>query len=153
MISTLLLVSVVALASSGQQQLTAEQCQKRLAGKWEADLTPNQTIVMEIKGDTVKLFRIVNGNHSLAWTAKLLVSKAIPENHFDWKKRTSVNGPLPDNQCLYRLVGDTLLLIGGGPDRRPSKFLSGHGDEPKTIIFTRMANKVTSETLRFFPEV
>ena len=52
---------------------------------------------------------------------------------------------LSDNKCLYRCIGDTLLLIGDGPDSRPTKFLSGAGQAHRTIVFTRDPNKKASD--------
>lgn len=133
----ILLASAVVIGSGGQPQLDAKECRLRLEGKWEAHLSAKQMLVMEVADDSVKLDSISNGRRTSGWGGKLVVSNDAPDKHFDWKKRVSANGPLADNQCLYRLVGNTLLVIGGGPNRRPAKFLSGHGNEPKTIIFTR----------------
>ena len=141
MLTTILCASAVAFAVGGEQTLTAEQCQQRLAGSWEAHLSAKQSIVMKIVGERIMLFAVANGQEQPRWTAKLVISTTEPTRHMDWQRRTSINGPLPDNQCLYRLAGDTLLLIGGGPDRRPDRFFSGQGKEPKTLVFTRIPNQ------------
>ncbi|MEM9368508.1 MAG: hypothetical protein AAGD07_21140 [Planctomycetota bacterium] len=139
-----LCISVLAFASQGTSSsqvpsaLTPRQCQERLEGRWEAHLAARLSIIMEIEGNAIQLFTIRDKQHSLAWKGKLAVSETIPSDHLDWTDRVSAKGRLPDNQCLYRLVGDTLLLIGGGPDHRPERFLSGQGNEPKTIVFTRI---------------
>ena len=138
MLFTTILASVIAVAPIGQQDLSPKQCQERLAGTWEAHLTPQLSIHMVIEGDNIALYSVDNNGKSLAWSGKVLVEESAPMRHLDWKQRTSTNGPLPDNQCLYRIAGETLLLIGGGPDQRPTKFLSGHGNEPKTLVFTRV---------------
>lgn len=138
MLNSALWVAVIAISALGQPELTPDQCQERLEGSWEAHLSAKLSVVMEIEDENIKLYTIRDQKRSLAWTAKLVISKAVPTHHLDWRDRVSKNGPLPDNQCLYRLTGDTLLLIGGGPDRRPEKFLTGHGNEPKTMVFTRI---------------
>lgn len=138
MLLAVLYVSVATVASIGQSDRSAEQSQRLLEGSWEAHMTASVSILMEIDGDQIKLFTVRDGQKSHSWNGKLAVSKSDPERHLDWKDRVSINGNLPDNQCLYRLLGDTLLIIGGGPDSRPDQFLSGHGNEPKTMIFTRV---------------
>ena len=72
------------------------------------------------------------------WAGRLVISAEQPDKHLDWIERKSKSGALPNNQCLYRCIGDTLLLIGDGPDSRPTQFLSGAGKSPKTIVFTRV---------------
>lgn len=141
-----LLVSLVAVTSIGNQELSPKQCEERLSGTWEAHLSIQVSVHLEIKRDRIALFKIENNRKLLQWSGKLVASDANPMEHFDWKQRNSTNGPLPDNQCLYRLTGDTLLLIGGGPNRRPTRFLSGHGAEPKTLVFTRVPFAETDQT-------
>ena len=36
----------------------------------------------------------------------------------------------------HRLM--TILVIGGGPNQRPTRFYSGSGGDPKTLVFQRI---------------
>ncbi|MEM6690242.1 MAG: hypothetical protein AAF664_12485 [Planctomycetota bacterium] len=138
MFTTFLALAMITAVPDSQQQRDPETCLELLEGSWLADLAPNQSVLMKIDGDEAKLFSILNEKRMPQWTCKLHLSKTLPENHMDWRQRRSSRGPLSDNQCLYRLEGNTLLLIGGGPNERPTKFLSGKGGEPRTIVFTRI---------------
>ncbi len=37
-------------------------------------------------------------------------------------------------------IGD-IAVIGGGPNQRPTRFFSGSGDDPKTLVFIRVTTK------------
>lgn len=68
-----------------------------------------------------------------------------PKEFMDWTELRSETTKFPDNQCLYRLRGDTLVIIGGGPDQRPARFFSGPGAEPKALMFTRVRGNEPAE--------
>ena len=138
--ANLLIASIVCATSLPAGQPNAEDCRARLAGTWRCNIVAAETIEMTIDADKIELAVVANGKKSVAWAGKLVLSETVPESHFDWRQRISANGPLDDNQCLYRLLGNTLLVIGGGPSERPTQFLSGNGDSPKTLIFTRIEN-------------
>lgn len=138
MLLHLLFATVLCATSLPKTEPNAADCQALLAGVWHCNVVDAETIEMTISENRLKLAVIVDGRKKEAWTGTMVVSDKEPERHLDWKNRLSVNGAIPDNQCLYRLVGNTLLLIGGGPNDRPMRFLSGEGTSPKTLIFTRV---------------
>ena len=110
-----------------------------LDGKWRADVSGSQMIVLTISGTKIEMSALSEGKKLPSWTGKLIIS--LPNQHMDWVELRSENTKLPDNKCLFRLRDDVLLVIGGGPNQRPTKFFSGSGGDPKTLVFIRTAPK------------
>lgn len=108
-----------------------------LNGTWRADVSDSQAVVLKINDNRIEMTAIIEDRAGLMWSGRLRISPAKPNRHMDWVELKSGNSKLPDNKCLYRLRGDTLLVIGGGPDQRPTRFLSGAGTSPKTLVFIR----------------
>ena len=115
-----------------------------LNGKWRADVSGSQMIVLTISGTKIEMSALSEGKKLPSWTGKFIISS--PNQHMDWVELESGNTKLPDNKCLFRLSGDVLLVIGGGPNQRPTRFYSGPGTDPKTLVFLRV-NKNNEEAV------
>ena len=109
-----------------------------LIGSWRADLSDNQAVLLEVRGTTVEMKVEKNATTTSVWVGKLSFPKENADRHFDWVEIKAGDRTLPDNKCLYKLSGEALLVIGGGPSERPTKFLSGPGDGARTLVFTRV---------------
>ncbi len=109
-----------------------------LEGTWQADVSDAKTIFLSIKGAHIEMSAIDGEKRLPVWVGKLSFPKDEPNQHMDWVELRSGNTKLPDNKCLYRLRDDVLLVMGGGAIQRPSKFLSGSGGDPKTLVFIRI---------------
>ena len=112
-----------------------------LDGKWRADVSGSQMIVLTISGTKIEMSAVSGGKKLPSQTGKLNISKDSPNQHMDWVELESGNTKLPDNKCLFRLRGDVLLVIGGGPNHRPTRFYSGPGSDPRTLVFVRIDPK------------
>ncbi|MFO1043073.1 MAG: hypothetical protein U0941_14880 [Planctomycetaceae bacterium] len=108
-----------------------------LDGTWQADVTDTQAIFLSIKGTDIEMSAAAGEKRLPVWIGKLIISKDEPSQYMDWVELRSGDTKLPDNKCLYRLRGDVLLVIGGGPIHRPTKFFSSSGGDPKTLVFIR----------------
>ncbi|MFO0876540.1 MAG: hypothetical protein U0840_04135 [Gemmataceae bacterium] len=111
------------------------QPRESLAGEWRADLSDTHSLVMRLGRDSVEVAIAEGGVVRPLWAGKMTFPEGEADRHFDW---VGLSNAMPDNKCLYRLAGDTLLVIGGGPDRRPTRFISGPGNGSRTLIFTRV---------------
>jgi hypothetical protein len=109
-----------------------------LNGTWRADVTETQSILLSIKDSRIEMSAVAGENRVPIWVGKLIISEDEPRQHMDWVNLKSGDSRAPDNKCLFRLRGDVLLVIGGGPDQRPTHFYSGPGAEPKTLLFIRI---------------
>ena len=109
-----------------------------LEGTWRADVADSQSIILSIKGSAIEMSAVTGEKRVPIWTGKLSISKDEPNQHMDWIELKAGNTKVPDNKCLFRLRGDVLLVVGGGPNQRPTRFYSGPGAEPKTLLFIRM---------------
>lgn len=136
--SMVLVLACPTLALADDREAKTEEA---LDGTWQADVSETQLIILSIKGSDIEM-SAVNGEMRLpVWVGKLRVAEDEPNHHMDWFELRSENTKLPDNKCLFRLRDDVLLVIGGGPDKRPTKFLSGSGGDPKTLVFIRTTPK------------
>jgi len=133
-ISLVLCLACSAAVLAYERQRVAEEA---LDGTWQADVSESQAIVLTIKGPDIAMTAVTGGQRLPVWVGKLRLSEDQPSQQMDWIELRSGNVRLPDNKCLFRRRGDLLLVIGGGPDKRPTKFLSGPGSEPKTLLFLR----------------
>jgi hypothetical protein len=113
-----------------------------IAGTWRAEVSDAHSLLLDIRGSSVELKLVADGAVTSLWAGKLSFPKEHSDRHFDWVEIKAGDRALPDNKCLYRLAGDTLLVIGGGSAERPTRFVSGPGAEPRTLIFTRSARGV-----------
>jgi hypothetical protein len=109
-----------------------------LEGTWQASVSDSQLLVLTIENSRIELTAEINGTKEPSWTGKMSISKDSPKQHMDLIELSCGEKKLPDNKCLFRLRGDTLLIIGGGPNKRPSRFDSGPGSDPKTLVFFRV---------------
>ncbi len=126
-----------------------ESAKDPLDGTWQADVSDTQAIFLKIKGTNIEMSAVTGEQRLPVWIGKLSISKDEPLQHMDWVELRSGNTKLPDNKCLYRLRDDVLLVIGGGPIQRPSKFFSSSGGDPKTLVFIRtMPEKEGDRTKR-----
>ena len=98
-------------------------------------------IILSIRDSKIEMSAVSGGKELPSWTGKLNISKDSPNQHMDWVELESGNTKLPDNKCLFRLRGDVLLVIGGGPNQRPTRFYSGAGSDPRTLVFLRIDPK------------
>ena len=126
----------IALADEPESRIT-----EALNGTWQADVSDTQTIILRIKDSHMEMSARTGDTLLPAWTGKMRLSEHEPTNQMDWVELRSGATRLPDNKCLFRLRDDVLLIIGGGPDKRPTKFLSGSGSDPKTLVFIRSSPK------------
>lgn len=110
-----------------------------LNGSWQADLSDSQSLLLRIEQDQIELKINIDGKQSLVWVGKIALSKEHPDKHMDWTNLKSGEASFPDNRCLFKLAENTLLVIGGGPTDRPTRFYSGPGSEPRTLVFLRVA--------------
>ena len=133
--SVILVLVFHTIAVANNQERNAEDA---LDGNWRADVTDSQAIILSIKRTDIEMTAIDGEKRLPVWVGKLSISKDEPNQHMDWVELRSGNSKLPDNKCLYRLRGDVLLVIGGGPIQRPSTFFSGSGGDPKTLVFIRV---------------
>ena len=113
-----------------------------LNGTWRADVSDSQMIILSIQNSKIEMTAVSGGKKLPSWTGKMSISKDSPNQHMDWVELQSGSTKLPDNKCLFRLRGDTLLVIGGGPNQRPTRFDSGPGNDPKTLVFLRIDQKI-----------
>ena len=132
----LISTSSVATSLTAFSTLNAE-VQEGLNGQWACYLAPDITWILSIDGTKISLTIETEQRTMDAWTGRLAFSPTEPEKHFDWKDRRSIAGVWPDEKCLYRCTGDTLLIIRSA-DARPTQFFSGEGFAPKTLIFIRL---------------
>jgi hypothetical protein len=132
--STVLVLACPTLALADEREAKA---QETLDGTWQVDVSDTQVFVLSIKGSDIELSTVTGEKLLPVWVGKLSVSGDERNQHMDWVQLRSGNTRLPDNKCLFRLRGDVLLVIGGGPNKRPTKFLSGSGSDPKTLVFIR----------------
>lgn len=131
----LLLVSLVPTCFADGDAPTPKK--ETINGVWRADVSETQTLLLKVKDSEVEMTAVVGENQIPVWSGKLVLSKEHPNEHMDWVDLHSRTAKLPDNKCLYRLRNDTLLIMGGGPQQRPTRFFSGPGGEPKALLFTR----------------
>ncbi len=125
--------SLQAESAAPDPQATAE----RLRGSWRAEISDSQTLLLEFEGESVGMKIEAAGSATPVWTGKFVIAAEHADCHMDWVQLKAGERAIPDNRCLFRLAGDTLLVIGGGPTTRPAHFFSGPGSEPKALIFTR----------------
>lgn len=137
----LILVAVATLCSSlpvsALAQAKEPSLAAKLAGNWRAEISESQAVLLVIRGNELEMQVDAGGAIMPAWKAKLVISKEEPDKHMDWVEVASGKRSLPDNKVLYQLAGNALLVIGGGPKDRPTRFYSGPGGEPRTLIFIR----------------
>ncbi len=124
-----------------------------LEGTWQADVSETQTIILSIKGHHLEMSAVAGEKRLPVWVGKLSISKDEPNQHMDWVELRSGNTRLPDNKCLFRRRDYVLLVIGGGPNQRPTKFFSGSGGDPKTLVFLRTAPKKQEAEQNAEPEL
>jgi hypothetical protein len=135
------LVATMALAYLGltaAAQVKEPTAEEALMGDWKAEVSDTHSLVLRMGKGSVEMGLDDGGAMKPLWSGKLVFPADHPERHFDWVGMSAGNVRLPDNKCLYKLAGDTLLVIGGGAGERPTRFLSGPGAEPRTLIFTRV---------------
>ena len=123
-----------------------------LEGSWRADVSISQTIILSIQVTRIEMSAVAGEKHLPKWVGKLNISKDEPKQHMDWVELRAGNTKLPDNKCLFQLCGDVLLVIGGGPNQRPTRFLSGPGGDPKTLVFLRITPDKDKEKQNAEPE-
>jgi hypothetical protein len=123
MLFTFALLAILGSGSRAQEKKPGEA----LVGSWRADIADGQAVLLEVRGATVEMKVESNGAATSVWAGKLSFPKENADRHFDWVEIKAGDRALPDNKCLYKLSGDTLLVIGGGPSERPTKLLSGPG--------------------------
>ena len=133
-----LVIACHAVALADDRETTVRDT---LDGTWQADVSESQLIILSIKGSNIEMSAVAGEKRLPVWVGKLNISKDQPNQHMDWVELRSENTKLPDNKCLFRLRDDVLLVIGGGPNQRPTKFFSGSGGDPKTLVFIRTAPK------------
>lgn len=109
-----------------------------LIGTWRADISDTQSVLLQLGKHTIDWKLEAGGQVTTLMSGHYSLPKDKPESHMDWTDMKAGERDSPDNLCLYRLAGDTLLLIGGGPQNRPTKFYTGPGGEPRTLIFSRV---------------
>ena len=135
-------VLTVCLATSflpaESSQPVARPPAESLRGTWRAEIADSQALLLEFQGEAVVMTVEAQGKFNPVWSGKFTVPAEDPDNHMDWIELKAGGRSIPDNKCLYRLIGDTLLVIGGGPGSRPTHFYSGPGSEPKTLVFARV---------------
>ena len=139
------LLSALAVTSPMMAISTQDQdVRNKLSGRWVCHLEPELTWILSIDGTDVSLAIEADQKRAEAWAGRLKFSSSDPDKHFDWTDRRSVAGIWPDEKCLYRCTGDTLLIIRSKDDR-PTRFLSGEGFAPKTLVFTRLETDTRRE--------
>jgi hypothetical protein len=109
-----------------------------LSGTWKADISDAHALVLTVGKEKVEMGLESGGAVTPLWAGMITFPDGEAARHFDWVGLKQGGTALPDNKCLYRLAGDTLLVIGGGPKARPTRFLTGPGDGPRTLVFTRV---------------
>ena len=113
-----------------------------LDGTWRADVSESQLLILSIEKSKLELTAVSDGKKQPSWIGKMSITKDLPNQNMDWVELHCGGMKLPDNRCLFRLRGDTLLVIGGGPNQRPTRFDSGPGSDPKTLVFFRIDPKI-----------
>lgn len=108
-----------------------------LYGEWHADLAEGQSLVLQLQEKKVEMALRRGEDTAPLWSGELQFAAERSDQFMDWVRISAGDRRLPDNKCLYRLRGDTLLVVGGG-EVRPSRFYSGPGAEPKVLVFTRV---------------
>ena len=98
-----------------------------LQGRWRTWHDPDDYLVFEIRGTAYTYLRHFADGTERTWGGTFtLDEKATPKRMTQYMKNDQ--GELVvANLCIYELTGDTLLHSGGGPTRRPDRFLSGGG--------------------------
>ncbi len=128
--SASLLVSGFVVGQESQGDMRA------LQGKWKVWLTPDQSIVIEVKGDSFSMTshsRTAIGEPSKG--SFTLDEKAEPKQ-MTWKDVKGGGLNLEINRCIYELHGDTWILIGGIKNR-PMHFYSGDGKSTRAWVLKR----------------
>lgn len=129
------LAAVCLVALAAQPAPAQEKAPAPLAGTWRAELSDGRAMVLAFRGDAVSMAADAAGAVTPLWAG---TARFPADGHVDWVGLTAGGRPVPDNKCLYRVAGDTLLVIGGGPADRPTRFLTGPGPGPTTLVFTRV---------------
>jgi len=111
---------------------------QKLEGLWQADTKEGEAILLRIMASRIEMLLDRQGEQTSLWIGKVQLTPDKPERHMNWTELKAGDRKLPDNRCLYRCRDDVLLVIGGGPDQRPTRFFTGGGGDPQTIVFTRV---------------
>lgn len=109
-----------------------------LNGLWRAEISDSHAFLLRIEGAAIDMRVEAGPLQTTLWNGTLVVSEEHPDQHMDWTNLKSGTRVVADNRCLFRLAGDTLLVIGGGPKDRPKRFYTGPGSEPRTLVFSRV---------------
>ena len=149
--SIVLVLAFPAFALADDRQPTTTE--NTLDGTWRADVSDSQLIILSIKGSRIEMSAVAGEKQLPRWIGKLNISKDEPNQYMDWVELRSGDTKLPDNKCLFQLRGDVLLVIGGGPNQRPTRFFSGPGGDPKTLVFLRITTKKEKSEHKAEPEL
>jgi hypothetical protein len=137
-LATFLAVATVSPFSTAAPDVAKVAPIDLVRGSWRADISDLQALVLQLDKDLVELKLENDGKLVTLQKGKLSFPTEHPDRHFDWIELKAGANSVPDNQCLYRVSGDTLLVIGGGGKARPTRFYTGPGGEPRTLVFTRI---------------
>src|SRR5262245_61922954 len=140
-VSLVALVTLAATHSSPSEPAKPTGDLAALQGKWKAWLGAEDHVLFEVRDKSFTMTRHLGGRATEPWTGVLLLDEEPRPRHVTWVEGKCAGRDLPDNRCIYELHGDTWLLIGGGPDRRPEHFLSGEGEGSKTLVLKRQTAK------------
>lgn len=135
--SVILLLTLVSRFAAGADVPNAEP-NRSLDGTWRADAAETLALELSIKDHRIEMAVLNAGNRLPGWVGRVEFSKDEPTRQMDWVELRAGETMLPDNKCLFELQGNLLLVIGGGPNQRPTRFFSGPGGEPKTLVFRRV---------------
>ena len=116
---------------------TASSDLERLQGVWLADHEDGLQTHLELNGNDLYCFRLMNGTRTPVWIGSFTIDETKQPKQMDWHPLTT--GNFAPNLAIYRLEGDLLSIVGnpGGP--RPTTFHAGDGfRQSKTIVFHRV---------------
>jgi len=113
-----------------------------LQGAWQVWLNPDESVFIEVKGKTFAMSHQKAKVKTELSNGTLVFPEQAGAKALDWVEVKSSRGEAgPDNRCIYELHGDTWILIGGGPDKRPDQFYSGAADGNQTFVLKRVKMK------------
>jgi uncharacterized protein (TIGR03067 family) len=134
----ILIFLVSFFASSSVLKVTPASDLTALQGTWKAWRSPDEVIVIEVSGKKFTMTQHVGDRAAeSSWTGTIVLDETQSPRHMTWTGVRAGEKDLPENKCIYELMGDTWLLIGGGSEKRPDRFLSGGGPGNQTLVLKR----------------
>ncbi len=114
----------------------------KVQGKWSAMIGPDKNIpiVIEVKGKAITLSLTTPEGQEFDIDGEVALDESTKPGRWDWVNFKGIDGEaVPDNLGLYKLDGDELTIVSGGPGNpRPAEFVEGQGGPPNLVVLKRV---------------